>query len=56
MKWYKIWCTYNDIWNYNWPLFNNDVISDRRGFIIAVNSVKKEVNKVPILGDKWECL
>lgn len=44
------------IWNYKWPLFNKDVRRDKRGLMIAVNSVIKDENKVSILGDKWEWL
>jgi len=42
------------IWNYSLSLFNKAVRRDRRGFMIAVNPVIKDVNKVSILGDKWE--
>jgi len=51
-----LWWTYNGIWNYNLPLFNKAVRRDRRGFMIVVNSVIKDVNIVSILGDKWEWL
>lgn len=37
-------------------IFNKTVRRDRRGFMIAVNSVIKDVKKVSILGDKWEWL
>jgi len=46
----------NDIWNYNLPLLSKAVRRDRWGFMIAVNSVIKDVSKVSILGDKWEWL